>query len=200
MDDWKIKYYAALIIALIIFMYVFFFVAAPHKDATIAFIDLLFAALVLFAANRYVSSKEPGRMTDINRTLLPQALLVIAIFSPIIILALYVKGILPILITGRLYILQVFLPGIILCAIVFILARKRLSGPVDYVQAIKYGAIAALGGASGPVVNAATFSEGTLILTEDGKMSVGDSMLFRTIGTSVVIAAFFIVLTLILIL
>lgn len=197
MESWRIKYYLALVLALIIFMYVFIFVAAPTQNLNICLLDAIFAAIVVFIANLYISSKMPEKAADVNRAILPQVILVLAIFSPIIILALNVKGILPQLLPGGLFIFQILLPGIILCAISFELARKRLSGPVNYIEATKYGALTVVGGAMGPLANAAAYTAGTATLTKDGKMTLGDSMLMRVVGASAIIAVFFMILILI---
>lgn len=115
--------------------------------------------------------------------MLAMSLLVIGVFLPLVLVALQIKGIIPNLVTGKLYLLEIIFPSIIIFLVVFFLSRSSISNlKLDYSKAVQYGYTFSFDLTAGCNAIAADKS---LALSEQRKASYWDAMSFGTMGSSI---------------
>jgi|GEM_PF-3159153 hypothetical protein len=188
-------YYVGIVLALIFFAVTIIYGIGTRNPWIILF-SIAFITLALFLANKYRSSKEPVRMADLNRSILPNLFLILAIFLPFILLILIARNQIT-LPSGRLFILFLLIPSIFSVLIALYLSKRlylQNHPTINYFEAIHHGLFVSAGMSRGSLSGAISTSASTDTLTEGNRMSAGDAELFKTIGSSIIALSLFVLL------
>jgi len=193
----NIGYYIGILLSLIFFAITILY-GIGTRNPWIIFFSIAFVTLALFLANKYRSSKEPEKMADLNRSILPNIFLALSLFLPFIILILLVRNQIT-LPSGKLFLLFLLIPSVFSVLIALYLSKRlylKNHSTINYFEVIHHGLFVSAGMSRGSLSGAIATSVSTDFLTEENRMTSGDAEIFKTIGSSIVALSLFVLLIL----